>query len=142
MKTLAAITLALAMTGPALAESEHRVIDAADLRMAPSKYLDKPIELRRMYCYYADDEDYRCVASDSTLAVFAPAIESEAEKSALEANCGEMKKITSPACTKTIRLVPASNVQDHISGYMLRTVIRTETIEIVPATTKARKAAR
>jgi hypothetical protein len=136
-KLLTATALALAMIGPALAQTseptEYRVIDAADLKVAPDRYTDKPIELRRMYCYYADEDDIRCAGDGGGLAIFASTVESAEEKDALAANCSEVKKFTSPACTKTIRLVPASNTQDRLSEYKLRTIIRTETIEIVSA---------
>ena len=121
--------------------TEYRVVDATDVYVAPNKYTDKPIELRRMKCLHADKDEYRCIApGGNALVVFAAGVEPATEKDAIETKCGEIKKILSRQCEKTIRLTPATNSEDIVSGYCKRTIIITQSIEVVP--TKGRKGKR
>ena len=50
--------------------AEYRVVDPGDIFVAYGKYLGKPIEVRNVNCYYADKEDYRCVAAGSSTVAF------------------------------------------------------------------------
>jgi hypothetical protein len=90
-------------------------------------------------CLYADKDEYRCLAPGSNpLIVFAAAVEPEPEKEAIETKCGEIKKLLTPQCSKTIRFMPAENSQDTVSGYTKRTILLTRSIEVVPVTASRR----
>src|SRR4029077_18568858 len=73
--------------------AEYRVVDPSDIFVAYSKYLGKPIEVRKVRCYYADKDDYRCIAiGDSTVVFFAEDIEPATAREAIENDCSEIKK--------------------------------------------------
>jgi hypothetical protein len=75
--------------------TEYRVADADDIFVAPNKYVDKPIELRRIRCLHADKDECRCIAPGSTfLIVFAAAVEPAAEKEAVENEVWRDQKAT------------------------------------------------
>jgi hypothetical protein len=131
--------LGLAIGSSVARAQPYRVVDPADVYVAPNKYMDKPIELRNMKCLHADKDEYRCLApGDNALVVFAAAVEPAAEKEAIETKCGEIKNILSPQCAKTIRFTPAENSDDIVSGYRKRTIILTRSIEVVPVTKRVR----
>ncbi len=87
--------------------NDYKVADADDVHVAPRKFLNKPIELRGVRCFYADKDDYRCLTrSKLPTVVFSSSIGPSAEKDSLESDCGAIKKLIPPACRKTVRLVP------------------------------------
>jgi hypothetical protein len=77
-------------------------------------------------------DEYRCVTGKS-VAIFAVAVEPPSAREAIENNCGEIKKLTSPQCKKTIRLTPQEHQHDVLSGYQTRVLILAKSIEVVPA---------
>lgn len=113
----------------------YKVVDPEDVYVAPNKYEGRGVELRRMRCFHADKNEYRCVAPGAvTLAVFAPTISPDDEREKVEADCGEIKKMaTSPKCEKTIRFVPAKNVEDLVNGYRKRVVVVAPVMELSTA---------
>jgi hypothetical protein len=114
--------------------AEFRAVDPDDVFVAPNKYQGKPIELRRMRCFHADKDEYRCTSSNGTmLLVLARGVTPQEEKDLIEERCGEIKKITTPACLKTIRLTPVVHEEDTISGYLKRTIIGAASIEVSPS---------
>lgn len=44
---------------------EYRVVDPADLYVAPSKYTDKAIEVRGMQCFHADKDEYTVASHEA-----------------------------------------------------------------------------
>jgi hypothetical protein len=116
-------------------KKEFKVVDAEDVYVSPGKYIGRPIELRRVHCFHADKDDYRCIASgQAAVLIEAPTIEPSIEKSAIEENCGEIKKVSSARCVRTIRLVPISHAQDMVSFGVQRTGITAASIEVVTTT--------
>ncbi|MBS7697854.1 MULTISPECIES: hypothetical protein [unclassified Chelatococcus] len=111
----------------------YRVSDPDDMYVAPRKYIGKPVELRRMSCFHADVKEYRCISNgDLPLVVFTAEITPPSEKAAIEAECGEVKKVSSSSCRKTLRFVPGVINEDMLSGNNQRAVVLARTVEIVP----------
>lgn len=110
------------------------VVDAPDLGIGSRKYFDKPIELRGVWCYYADVADYRCM-TESKVVVFSKAIIPAEHRQTIETNCSELRKaISSPACRRVIRFEFGSGQieEDTVSGGKTRTVIAPAQIEVLP----------
>ncbi|WP_156944331.1 hypothetical protein [Bradyrhizobium sp. Ec3.3] len=110
------------------ADVDYKVVDPGDLFIGTRKYLDKPILLRRMHCYYADVDDYRCTAGGPVfLAVFAATVEPAAAREWIEKNCDQLKiAVTSEKCIFNTQFVyGAKDVDDDVvSGFQQRKVIR------------------
>jgi hypothetical protein len=124
--------------------SEYRVVDPSDIFVAYNKYVGKPIEVRGVNCYYADKDDYRCIAIGGNAVVFfADDIEPAMAREAIENDCGEVKKaFASSACKRTIRLTAENISDDVISGYKTRISVHTSSLAVVadgPVKTKTRK---
>lgn len=125
-------------------KSSDRVVDPSDIYVAYNKYVGKPIEVRGVNCYYADKDDYRCIAIGGNAVVFfADDIEPAMAREAIENDCGEVKKaFASSACKRTIRLTAANISDDVISGYKTRISVHTSSLEVIeaaPGKTKTRK---
>lgn len=123
-----------------ISPADYKNVDPADLRVAPNKFMGKPIELRKVHCFYADASEYRCIATSgiSIVTVFGKDITPAPEKASLEADCGTIKMVDTPRCLRTIRLVPAANDQEQINAFASRVVVVTPTIEIMPQAGKKR----
>ncbi|MCK1618053.1 hypothetical protein IVA96_15650 [Bradyrhizobium sp. 159] len=117
-----------APAGSKSADTDYKVVDPSDLFIGTRKYLDKSILVRKMRCYYADVEDYRCTASGPVfLAVFTAAVEPASARAWIEKNCDQLKvAMTSDKCLFNPQFVyGAKDVNDDIvSGYQHRKVIR------------------
>ncbi|WFU37342.1 hypothetical protein QA640_22890 [Bradyrhizobium sp. CB82] len=137
---MAATLVSVIMFGSAVAQSaiaapvenksvdiDYKVVDPSDLFIGTRKYLDKPILLRRMHCYYADVDDYRCTAGGAVfLAAFTATVEPAEAREWLEKNCDQLKvAATSDKCLFNTRFVyGAKDVNDDIvSGFQQRKVI-------------------
>lgn len=113
---------------------EYRVVDPGDIFVAYGKYLGKPIEVRNVRCYYADKDDYRCIATgDNPVVFFAEDIEPATAREAIENDCGEVKKVVTPACKRNIRLTAENISDDLISGYQKRVDVRSSSLEVIEA---------
>jgi hypothetical protein len=120
--------------------AEYRVVDSSDIFVAYSKYVGQPIEVRDVRCYYADKDDYRCISiGGSTVAFFAQDIEPATAREAIENDCGEMKKVMTSACKRTIRLTAENISDDLISGYQKRVGVRSSSLEVVEAAPVTRR---
>lgn len=139
-KTLAATLASAIMFGSAAAQSatavpaenkltdiDYKIVDASDLFIGTRKYLDKSILLRKMRCYYADVDDYRCIASGPVfLAVFTATVEPSSARVWIEKNCDQLKvAVASDKCLFNTQFVyGAKDVNDDIvSGFQQRKVI-------------------
>lgn len=122
-------------------ELSYREVDHADLYITPGKFEGKGIELKRMRCFHADKDEYRCIAPGSTvLAVFATEILPVKEREGIENDCGEFRKVmTSSKCLKTIRFVPIKHSEDIVNGYQKRTLILARSLDIMPDSKSRRK---
>jgi len=80
-----------------------------------------------MRCYYADMDDYRCIASGSVfLSVFTARVEPASAREWMEKNCDQLKvAITSEKCVFNTQFTyGAKDVNDDIvSGFQQRKVI-------------------
>lgn len=125
------------------ADDEYKAVDAADVFIGSRKYLGKPIQLKGMHCYYADVDDYRCVASDNTmLAVFTKKIEPASVRDLVEKNCDQLKTaMTTARCAFNVRIVyDSSDVnEDLVSGYQQRKVIRLDSVSLVQEERRGRR---
>lgn len=108
-------------------------VDADDVAIAPNKYKGKNLELSKLQCFYADKDEYRCLApsSDVVLVVIGTAVTPDAERKKLEDDCGEIKKLETAACRRTIHFVPGAVDHDTI-GLRQRTIVISKMLEIVP----------
>lgn len=118
------------VTAPASALPQ--TVDATDLYVAPKKYIGKRIELRRVQCFYADKDEYRCIAAaDAPVLIVATDIMPTAAKDALERDCGQIKKVQTQACRRVIRFTPVVVDHDDAVAFAKRTVVVTKAIEVV-----------
>lgn len=103
----------------------YRVVDAVDLYVGPRKYLGKNIEVRKVRCYFADVDDYRCI-TDDPLVVFSRSVEPKSVRQWIEDNCDQIRKLPTAKCLFAIRFsFDADDVsEDIISGYQKRMIIR------------------
>lgn len=116
-----------------VAPTDYRLVDPADLFVAPSKFIDKPVEIRRAHCFYADRSEYRCLAPGrEAVIVIAPNISPPDAKSLLENDCGAIKAMQTVKCQRTIRFVPAAHAQDAVNAMTPRVVIVSKMLEIAP----------
>ena len=116
-------------------------IDADDLAIAPNKYIGKNVELNKMQCFYADKDEYRCVAggaSATILLIQAPDITPAVEKQKLENECGEIKKMATTLCRRTLRFSPVGVDNDTV-GLRSRTVVTAQSFEVVPSSPPTRR---
>jgi len=103
------------------------VVDAADLGVGTRKYMNRDIEVRNVGCYYADVDDYRCVASVGIgVAIFAAAIQPAPAQEYVEKKCDTLSKSITQACRLTVRFRYSQDDvhEDIISGFQKRTVIK------------------
>ncbi len=107
-------------------------IDADDLAIAPNKYVGKYVELTKAQCYYADKDEYRCLGNSSSviLMLVGAAITPAIEKQRLEDDCGEIKRMATPTCRRTIRIRPENFDHDTVS-MRDRTVVSSQTFEVL-----------
>lgn len=111
-----------------------RTIDAEDLYIAPDKFTGKHIELRQVKCFHADKDEFRCIGNGHfALMILTVDITPTEAKDQIERDCGQIKKISSAPCRKTIRFIPLSNTQDQINALTKRTVIIAKSLEVVSA---------
>lgn len=121
------------------APDDYKVVDPDDIHVAPDKFIRKPIELRGVRCFYADKDDYRCSAgSILPTVIFTDTIGPTREKDDIETNCGAIKKINSPACRKTIHVVPTGYNEDSPNAFAKRIILKAQSIEIVPSAKRRR----
>jgi hypothetical protein len=113
---------------------DYKIVDPDDIHVAPSKFIGKPIELRNVKCFYADKDDYRCLTPSRLITtVFGASVGPDVERERLESDCGAIKKIDSPACRRTIRIVPLDFAEDAPTVLAKRIVVKAATIQIQPA---------
>jgi hypothetical protein len=110
----------------------YKVVAAEELGIGTRKYMHRDLEVRRMHCYYADVNDYRCV-SDARVAIFAKAIEPESIKKFIEEKCDTIEKAMSVTCTVAIRFSYGEGDvnEDLMSGFERRTVISPKSVIVV-----------
>jgi len=113
----------------ASASAEFQIVDPSDIYVGTRKYLNKPIGIRRVRCYFADVDDYRCIPtnSETSVAFFSKSIEPKSAREFIEKNCDTLKKtVTLSACLVSIRFqYSADDVnEDFVSGMNRRIVIR------------------
>ena len=115
------------------APGEFKNVDVMDLFVAPGKFKGKPVELRNVQCFYADADEYRCIATNSLspVMILAGSVGPEGAKTALEDACGTIKAVDTPTCTRTIHFVPTAFEEDQLNAFSKRMVLATPHIEIV-----------
>jgi hypothetical protein len=118
--------------------SEYRVVDPSDLYVTPGKYIDKPIELRRVHCLYADEDDYRCTFDGASVMIAAEEVTPRAQQLIMQTDCQSMKQYSTSKCIRTIRLIPSESRTDVVSN-RTRRVFVTTAIEVVPRTASRKK---
>ena len=115
------------------APTTFKVVDTLDAYVAPRKFKGQGIEFRRMACFHADKDEYRCLSlTGETVIVFAKRIHPDISQAEIESECGTLKAVFSrPICRKTIRFVMADYDYDNPSPTSKRMVITAPTIEVV-----------
>lgn len=113
MKKCFAVFGVLSIANPAFADDVKPAppkIDAIDVYVGPRKYIGKEIELK-LRCYYADVEDYRCLAPDGTkLLLQAQAIEPKESEDRIDAACDTVKKsVMNDTCLVPLRFTFAAD---------------------------------
>jgi hypothetical protein len=74
-KALLSLISGLFLISPALSQ-EYKQVSLVDLGVNTRRFAGKPIEIRNVWCYFSDVDDYRCAGSGAT-AVFFKKIENE-----------------------------------------------------------------
>ena len=123
-KALLSLISGLFLISPAVSQ-EYKQVSLVDLGVNTRRFAGKPIEIKNVWCYFSDVDDYRCAGSGAT-AVFFKKIENEEAKTYLEDKCDTVAKATSSACRFTLRFTfREDNVRhDFISGMQERTLIK------------------
>lgn len=130
MRVLASVIVGvLWINSPVAAlESERlNVVAAEDLALSPARWLNRPVELRRVNCYYAGPEEVRCtrgVRQAPALTVIAQFITPEAMEKHIPTVCDTVKVAFTNRCLFTIRLSPQRVDFDRIANYQRRTIVR------------------
>ena len=57
------------------APQDYKVVSGADLFVSPGKFQGRPIELRRVRCFHADRNEYRCIDTVNTVVIFSSKVE-------------------------------------------------------------------
>jgi len=122
----------------------YKIIDdPSDLAVAPRKYVGINIELRRVRCFYADVNEYRCFGGMPPVTIFSRGLTSEGGQTDIQQSCDTIKKAEhSRDCVVSLRFrFEASDLdEDVVSFYMKRTVIKTDTAEVNwPTWTRVRR---
>lgn len=106
--------------------------DPQDLWVSPSKYEGKLIELRNVQCFFADKNEYRCLApndGDPVMVVSADVL-SLKEKTKLQDQCGVVRAVATPKCTRTIHFIPIHSEQDDVNAMTKRAVFAALLMEV------------
>ena len=109
---------------------KYLVVDASDLAVQSNKYIGKPIEVRGVGCFHADEGDYRCAAGEGAI-IYAAAVEPPSAQRDIERNCGQIRNFALPQCTKTIRFTPIRAEDTKTTHYQDLRKISAEWIEVV-----------
>jgi hypothetical protein len=121
------------------APDDYKAVNPDNMHVAPHKFIGKPVELRGVKCFYADRNDYRCLAPAHLLmAVFTKSIGPAAEKDLIESECGAIRKLDSPACRKTIHFVPVEYSEDNPNAFGKRVIVESMSVEIVSSARRKR----
>jgi hypothetical protein len=115
------------------------VAPISEIALAPRKYFGKPIEVRGLFCYYADVEDYRCnaiIPAAPLAVIFTKAITPAAARQAIEANCDTAQKaIRSPRCRVTLRFsYDEDDVDEDTVQNINRVIVQPDSVEAIMAT--------
>lgn len=116
-----------------------QVVDPSDLFVSPRKFKGKAIELRNARCFHADANDYRCLAPGASVVLIgAPSISPDEAQAQIEKDCGQIRKIQTAACRKTLRFVVREVDDDQVNAMTRRVTVVAPVIEIVAAAGKKR----
>jgi hypothetical protein len=129
----------IVQTPPPLPASEYQVVDPSDLYVTPGKYIDKPIQLRRVRCLYANEDEYRCTTDGATVMILAEEVTPPVHQQIMQRDCQSMKQFSTSKCVRTIRFIPTESRSDVVSNYQTRKIIVTIAIEVVPRTVARKK---
>jgi hypothetical protein len=124
----------------ATAPTTFRVVDPLDFVVAPRKFLNTGVQLRRVQCFHADADDFRCfTTTGDTVTIFAKAIKPATEQALIEERCGSARTaVQSPSCRRSIRFVPTFAEKEQLNALADRLVVRAESVEVIPATQQRR----
>lgn len=104
-----------------------KVVDVADLYVGPNKYAGRDIEVRNLKCYFADKDDYRCIAPGAVhVAIFSKTVEPALARQWMEDKCDQIRTaVTSSRCTFHLRFTYSADdfENDVVSGMQQRVVI-------------------
>jgi hypothetical protein len=140
MRVVMAAVAAMLVVSAAEAEEPkaYRVVDAADVFLAPNKFLGKDIEIRGVYCYFADVDDYRCITSGDGPVIFTKAIEADEGRKLVEENCDTIKKATGAKCRVTVRLNYDGVDRDELSDRKTRVILRPASVTVIATAAESR----
>lgn len=140
MRLLLTIALCVAAASAALAQKPQpgpgeKRVEAADLVLAPKKYAGVALMVPEFRCYYANVEDYRCIAvrAHPALAVFTKSIVDDFIRKQIEATCDTIKvAMVSNKCRLILHFTFSVDQidEDIISGFQQRVILRPSKIEI------------
>jgi hypothetical protein len=111
------------------------LVPAEEMVRTPAKFRGKYVEMRRMRCFYAEKDDFRCTVTtlDAAVIVVAPSVRPAAARRTIEQACADMRAAAvSPACQVTIRFTPAGVGEDRVGGLARRAVVAAPEVEIAP----------
>jgi hypothetical protein len=134
ISVIAGLTLTILSTG-AFAK-DHKLVSLDDLKMGPSKYKGKAVEVRNVRCFYADISDYRCVPQPiGKVGINADAVIGDDARKFIEDNCDTVAKAaTGQSCLVTVRFT-YEDQEDKGEA----TVILVPELEVIRQTQKKRR---
>ncbi len=121
----------VAIPGPKLTSDGRtfKRLKPADVRNAPSKWSGRDIEFAGVNVYWVDDDDVRIV-TDQRLTIFATEVRGT-DRDFFKQNCETEDEALSRKCKATVRFAYIEFDEDTPTGFIKRTVLKSDDVEIV-----------
>lgn len=108
-----------------------KTVSPTDVRATPAKWVARDLEFSNVRVYWVDDDDVRFL-TNASLTVFASAVRGDARLvSALKSGCETAKETELARCRVAIRFSYNLHGEDKPNGYLTRTVIETDDVEVI-----------
>lgn len=106
-------------------------VSPTDVRATPAKWVARDLEFSNVRVYWVDDDDVRFL-TNASLTVFASAVRGDARLvAALKSGCETAKESDLARCRVAIRFSYQRHGEDKPNGYLSRTVIETDDVEVI-----------
>lgn len=112
-----------------------QAVEPLDFIVAPNKFMDRGVEIKRARCFHADKNEFRCfTSSPGIITVFTPMLKPVSAQEQVENECGQVRTASSsPRCQFAIRFVPVAAETEPLNAFQKRLVVVTKEIELLPS---------